>query len=89
MAYSPVGQGALLANRKLVALATKAAVTPAQLAIAWLLQRPGVMPIPKATQPVHVRENREAADVAVDAAMLAALDAAFPPPRRATPLAVN
>ncbi len=89
MAYSPVGQGALLADRKLRTLATNAAVTPAQLAIAWLLQRPNVVAIPKAMQPAHVRENREAAGIVLDAAMLAALDAAFPPPRRATPLAVN
>jgi diketogulonate reductase-like aldo/keto reductase len=89
MAYSPVGQGALLAERKLVALASKLGVTPAQLALAWLLQRPGVMAIPKATQPAHVRENRAAADIVLDAKTVAALDAAFPPPKRATPLAVN
>ena len=89
MAYSPVGQGTLLAERKLVALASKLGVTPAQLALAWLLQRPGVMAIPKATQPAHVRENRAAADIVLDAKTVAALDAAFPPPKRATPLAVN
>jgi diketogulonate reductase-like aldo/keto reductase len=36
----------------------------------------------------HVRENRLAADLALTAEDLATLDAAFPPPRRATPLAM-
>ena len=89
MAYSPVGQGALLADRDLVALAKKARVTPAQLALARLLAQPGVIAIPKATRPEHVRENRAAADVVIDASLRAAVDAKFPPPARATPLAVN
>jgi len=42
MAYSPVGQGALLSNRKLVAIARAVDATPAQVALAWLLARPGV-----------------------------------------------
>jgi diketogulonate reductase-like aldo/keto reductase len=89
MAYSPVGQGALLAEPKLAALARKAHATPAQLALAFLLAQPGVIVIPKATQPAHIAENRKAAEVKLDAAMRDALDAAFPPPSRAMPLAVN
>jgi len=88
MAYSPVGQGELLTKPRLAALARKARATPAQLALAWLLDMPGVIAIPKATQPAHIVENREATEVTLDAAMHAALDAAFPPPSRATPLAV-
>ena len=42
--------------------------------------------IPKATQPEHVRANIKALDVELDAEDLAALDAAFPPPKRAAPL---
>ena len=42
--------------------------------------------IPKATQPDHVRDNIKALDVKLDAEDLAALDAAFPPPKRASPL---
>ncbi len=37
--------------------------------------------IPKATQPEHVRDNFGALDLALDAADLAALDHAFPPPK--------
>jgi len=89
MAYSPVGQGALVADRDLAALAKKARATPAQLALAWLVTQPGVIAIPKATQPDHIRENRHAVDVVVDAPLRAAIDRAFPPPQHASPLAVN
>ena len=89
MAYSPVGQGALLAEPKLAALARKAHATPAQLALAFLLAQPGVIVIPKATQPAHIVENRKAAELTLDAATRGALDAAFPPPSRATPLVIN
>ena len=89
MAYSPVGQGALLAQPKLVALARKAHATPAQVALARLLAQAGVIVIPKATQAAHIAENRKAADLVLDRALREAIDAAFPPPSRATPLAMN
>ena len=89
MAYSPVGQGALLAEPKLAALARKAHATPAQLALAFLLAQPGVIVIPKATQAAHIVENRKAVELTLDAATRGALDAAFPPPSRATPLVIN
>jgi diketogulonate reductase-like aldo/keto reductase len=87
MAYSPVGQGDLLRSRKLYAIAREAGATPAQLALAWLIGR-RVMPIPKASTAAHVRDNRKAADVELSAHVESALDAAFPPPTRAKPLAV-
>ena len=47
---------------------------------------PGVVTIPKAAKPEHVRANLRALDVELDAEDLEALDAAFPPPKGATPL---
>ena len=88
MAYSPVGQGALVENRKLAAIAGRIGATPAQVALAWLLTRPGVIAIPQSTDPAHLTDNRAAAGLKLDPATLAALDAAFPPPSRATPLAM-
>ncbi|MEP6941829.1 MAG: aldo/keto reductase [Betaproteobacteria bacterium] len=87
MAYSPVDQGRLLRNRALAAVAKQEGVSPAQVAIAWLLRR-GVSVIPKASEPDHVREIRAAADLALCPASDAALVAAFPPPTRRTPLAM-
>jgi diketogulonate reductase-like aldo/keto reductase len=86
MAYSPVEQGRLIGNRKLAALAADLGVTPAQLALAWTLRQPGLIAIPKASTVEHVRENRAAADITLDEATLAQLDAAFAAPRERRPL---
>jgi diketogulonate reductase-like aldo/keto reductase len=86
MAYSPLGQGPLLRKPALAALASKHGVTPAAIALAFVLRQPGVVTIPKAVNPEHVRANLKAIDVSLDAEDLKALDAAFPPPKRAAPL---
>ncbi len=88
MAYSPVAQGALLTDPKLLALAQKAHVKPVQMALAWVLSRPDIIAIPQSSNTAHIDDIRAAADLQLDATMLAALDAAFPPPRKQTPLAV-
>ena len=89
MAYSPVGQGgALLRHAALRAVADRLGATPAQVAIAWTLRRPGVVSIPKAADPAHVRLNAAAVEVILAPEDLAALDAAFPPPRRKRSLAM-
>ena len=88
MAYSPFGQGALLADRKLAKVAAAYALSPARLAIAWLLAQEGVIAIPQSSKPEHVAECRSAADVRLPPAALAAIDAMFPPPRKARPLAM-
>jgi diketogulonate reductase-like aldo/keto reductase len=86
MAYSPLDQGRILGNRGLVEVAARHGATPAQVALAWLLRQDGMIVIPKATRLEHVRDNRGAIDVKLDAADLAALDRAFPPPKGRTPL---
>jgi diketogulonate reductase-like aldo/keto reductase len=91
MAYSPLEssaseQAGLLRTRGLVKVAERHGVSAAQVAIAWLLHQVGVVAIPKAVKPEHVRENRAAYDLVLNAQDMADLDAAFPPPRRATPL---
>jgi diketogulonate reductase-like aldo/keto reductase len=88
MAYSPIEQGRLLNKRSLAAIAERRSVTPAQVAIAWLLHQERVIVIPKASRPEHVRENRAALDLELSAEDLAELDAAFPPPKRKQPLAM-
>lgn len=80
MAYSPVEQGRLLGDGDLEDFAADKGATPAQIALAWLLARDGVMPIPKAGQREHVRENRAAADLVLDESDLARLDSLFPAP---------
>ena len=88
MAYSPLGEGALLRSRKLAAIAARAGATPAQVALAWLVQRRDVIAIPASADPEHVGENRSAAKLVLDATTSAALEAAFPPPRGPSSLSV-
>mgnify|MGYP000323036160 CR=1 FL=1 len=86
MAYSPVGQARLLDSHKLKAIARDVGVSPAQLAIAWLMKQPDVIVIPKTTHVARLDENLGALDLQLGAATLNALDAAFPAPTRRTPL---
>jgi diketogulonate reductase-like aldo/keto reductase len=88
MAYSPLGQGTLLRSRKLAALARELRTTPAKVALRWVVRSPDVIAIPESADLEHVRANRDAAALRLDPATLAAIDAAFPPPSRSTPLAV-
>ena len=88
MAYSPIEQGRLLTRPVLRRLAKERGVTPAQLALAWVLRQTGVIAIPKSARPEHLRENRAALDLALSPAELAELDQAFPPPTRKEPLAM-
>jgi len=86
MAYSPVGQGAILRDSQLAALAGRHGATPAQIVLAWVMRTEGVIAIPKASRAEHVRDNRAALDIALTGADLAELDRLFPPPRRKRPL---
>jgi diketogulonate reductase-like aldo/keto reductase len=96
MAYSPLEstpaeQRTLLARPQLGEVARRHGVTPAQVALAWLLRQDGVVTIPKAVQPDHVRANRAALDLAprLGEDDMALLDAGFPPPGRHRPLAMR
>ncbi len=89
MAYSPIDQGALSRYAKLADLAARRVITPAQLALAWVLAQPGVMAVPKSSNATHLRHNWEAAALRLDADELAQLDRLFPPPRCKQPLAVG
>jgi diketogulonate reductase-like aldo/keto reductase len=86
MAYSPVEQGRLPASGALEAVARRHGASRFQIALAWLLQRPGVIAIPKAGSPEHVRDNHQALQITLEDEDLRAIDDAFPPPKRKRPL---
>ena len=89
MAYTPLGQaGRMLRDPALAAVAQRHGVTPAQAALAWTLREEGVISIPKASKPDHVRLNAAARGIALTAADCAELDASFPPPKRKRSLAM-
>jgi diketogulonate reductase-like aldo/keto reductase len=86
MAYSPIEQGRLPRSGALQAIATKHEASPFQIALAWLRQQPGVIAIPKAGSPDHVRDNHRALQIRLDPDDLQVIDAEFPPPARKRPL---
>lgn len=85
MAYSPLYQTRLLRNQELQRLATALSITPAQLALSWLLHQ-GVVPIPKSSNIARIEGNRKAWDITLSPETLAKLDKIFPPPVRKMPL---
>ncbi|UCE32947.1 MAG: aldo/keto reductase [Burkholderiales bacterium] len=88
MAYCPLDEGRLPAHPALAPIAARHGATSAQVALAWLLQRPGTIVIPKSASLERVEANAAARELELDAQDLAALDAAFPPPRRKGSLAM-
>ena len=80
MAYSPMEQGKLRVNGALREIAARHGVTPHALAIAWVLNQPNTIVIPKSGRIEHVRENIKAAAVKLGADDIATLDKAFKPP---------
>ena len=89
MAYCPIGQGGrLLADVTLRQVAERRGASPAQVALAWLVQQRDVIAIPKAVTPSHVRANAAALELTLDAADLRLLDGVFPAPTRKQPLAM-
>lgn len=89
MAYCPLGEGRLVGHELLARLGQAHGVSAAAIAIAFLLAKPGVQPIPKTARAERVRELAKARDVALSAADMALLDRAFPPPRAKRSLAMT
>jgi diketogulonate reductase-like aldo/keto reductase len=86
MAYSPIEQGRALQHPTVRGIAKRHHAAPAQVALAWVLRRDGIIAIPKAGSSDHVRENRQALDLHLSARDMSELDLAFPPPTRKVPL---
>lgn len=65
-AYAPLAQGRAANDPTLAALGTKHDCSAAQMAIAWLLDQPGVAVIPKAARPESQRANLDALAIRLD-----------------------
>jgi pyridoxine 4-dehydrogenase len=62
--WAPIGAGKLASNEPLAEVARELGVTPAQLALAWLLRRsPQMLVIPGSAKAAHVEENCAAAEI--------------------------
>jgi diketogulonate reductase-like aldo/keto reductase len=81
--YSPYGHGdfpgpATAGGRVLAEIAAAHRATPRQVALRFLVRRPSVFTIPKASRPQHVEENVEAGDLRLTDLEIARIDEAFP-----------
>ncbi|MGK6325628.1 aldo/keto reductase [Erwinia sp. DT-104] len=93
MAYCPLAQAGrlrhdLLTHPVLNNIAQQKGITTAQLLLAWVIRKEGVMAIPKASSLQHVAENAAALEVVLSNEELALINEAFPPPNRKMPLDV-
>ncbi|UPW01525.1 aldo/keto reductase [Halorussus gelatinilyticus] len=66
VAYSPLMQGEAGDVDALAEIAATHDTTPESVSLAWLRQRDGVVPIPKATGEDHLRANFETPDLSSD-----------------------
>jgi 2,5-diketo-D-gluconate reductase B len=76
-AYSPLAQGKLQDHAELARIGAKHGASASQVALAWLLRQPGVVPIPKAGRRESQQANLDAIPLAakLDAEDIAAIDA--------------
>ena len=91
MAYCPLAQAGRLRQGLMDAPAVRRVAeahnaTPAQVLLAFLLTKPGVVPIPRTGKAAHTLENAGAAKLTLSPEELASLEVAFPAPTRKTPL---
>ena len=72
-AYSPLTKGQKLGDPKLIAIATKYVLTPAQVLIRWCLQK-GYVTIPKSSNPDRIKENSLVFETEISLEDMATLD---------------
>lgn len=80
IAYSPLGEGALVQHPLLVEIGRQHHVSAAQIALSWVLSQPGLLAIPKAGSLKHIRENAMAEQIKLTKDDLKRLEKAFPAP---------
>jgi diketogulonate reductase-like aldo/keto reductase len=90
MAYSPLDQGgSVLSSSAVKEIADKHSVTSAQVVLAWLLQQPDTIVIPKSIRRDRITQNYEALELELTPGDLSKLDEAFPGPDRPTRLGMR
>lgn len=62
-AYEPLDKGNLRSNKTLETIAKTHNKTVFQVVLAWVISQPNIITIPMSTNPQHIKENFEAADI--------------------------
>ncbi len=81
--YSPFGAGSFVSQRSaghgvLVEIAGAHGATARQVALRFLVRKPGLFAIPKASKVAHVKDNAGAGDLELNPDEIGRIDAAFP-----------
>ncbi len=62
-AYTPLEKGQVADDLSVGAIAEKVGASPVQVALAWLVNQPGVIAIPMSLNPRHLEQNLKAAEL--------------------------
>ncbi len=73
-AYSPLEKGHLKVDTALKTIAHANSATSQQIALAWLVAQPRVIAIPMSADPVHQKQNLDAADIRLTPEEMAQFD---------------
>lgn len=93
IAYSPLGRGpkmgsTMTQNPAVLEVAQNHGATAYQILLAWVMQQPDVLAIPKSSSSQHLLSNVKALEIALTPADLEILAKAYPKPTKKEPLAV-
>ena len=93
IAYSPLGRGPKMGSTMtqdpaVMAVAQNHGATPFQILLAWVIQQPDVLAIPKSSSSKHLLSNLKALEIDLTPDDLAILAKAYPKPTKKEPLAI-
>ena len=93
IAYSPLGRGpkmgsTMMKNEAVLQVAEEHKASTYQILLAWVMQQPDVLAIPKSSSSKHLLSNLKALDVELTPEDLQILEKAYPKPEHKEPLAI-
>ena len=93
IAYSPLGRGpkmgsTMTKNEAVLQVAEDHEASPYQILLAWVMQQPDVLAIPKSSSSKHLLSNLKALDIELTKEDLQVLEQAYPKPDHKEPLAI-
>ena len=93
IAYSPLGRGpkmgsTMMKNEAVLQVAEKHQASTYQILLAWVMQQPDVLAIPKSSSSKHLLSNLKALDIELTPEDLQILEKAYPKPEHKEPLAI-
>lgn len=85
VAYSPLARGKVFEIPEIRDIADKHDVSPAQVSLAWLMEKENVIVIPKASTEEHIEDNYKALDLELDEGDIEEIDSLERRERRVDP----